>query len=81
MPVVQGLCQGGCVPLGEPPLGELLEAATDALGRFRSGVVTVQVEQAEVLILVVVTATVQHDTTGEVVAVIANVCRFTACNG
>jgi hypothetical protein len=44
--------------------------AADVHVRVRSGVVTVQVEQAVVLVLVVVTATVQYDTAGVVVAVI-----------
>jgi hypothetical protein len=44
--------------------------AADVRVRVRSGVVTVQVEQAVVLVLVVVTATVQHDTIGVIVAVI-----------
>lgn len=46
------------------------ETAADVGVRVRSGVVTVQVEQAVVLVLVVVATTVQHDTTGVVVAVI-----------
>jgi hypothetical protein len=71
----------GMRPPWRTPLREFLETATDARVRVRSGVVTAQVEQAVALELVVATATAQHDTTGAVVAVIANVSRFATCNG
>ena len=47
-------------------------AAADVGARARSGVVTVQAEQAEVLALAAVTTTAQHDTTGVVVAIVQN---------
>jgi hypothetical protein len=68
----------GMRPPWRTPLREFLETATEARARVRSGAATVQVEQAVVLALVVATATVQHDTTGAVAAVIANVSRFRA---
>lgn len=48
----------------------LLDTRADVAVRVRSGVVTVQVEQTVVLVLVVVTTYVQHNTTGVVVAII-----------
>ena len=49
--------------------GENKDAAADVRVRV-TGVVVVHVEQPVVLVLVVVTATVQHDTAGVVVAII-----------
>ena len=47
------------------------EAAADVTVRVRCPVITVQVESTIVLVLVVVSTNVQHNTTGVVVAVIA----------
>ena len=70
----------GMCPPWRTPLREFLETAADVGARVRSGVAAAQAEQAAVLVLVAVTTTAQHDTTGAVVAIIRNVSRLTACN-
>ena len=47
-----------------------IDTRADVSVRVRSGVVTVQVKQAVILILVIVTTDVQHDTRRVIVAVV-----------